>query len=128
MASTTTTWYTHNDVIVGDYSYEPDYYQAMGSVIQWTWACPRLSVGNVIASTRTSGMFDPGSSTGSFTITFGDPECSADFSGDGFVDFFDYDAFVVAFEAGSRAADFNHDTSIDFFDYDEFVVAFESPC
>jgi hypothetical protein len=28
------------------------------------------------------------------------PGRSADFNGDGFADFFDYDAFVAAFEAG----------------------------
>jgi hypothetical protein len=35
---------------------------------------------------------------------------------------------VVAFEAGEPNADFNHDTVVDFFDYDEFIIAFEAPC
>ncbi len=48
----------------------------------------------------------------------------ADFNGDGTVDFFDYDDFVVAFESGDPLADFNQDCAIDFFDYDDFVVAF----
>jgi hypothetical protein len=53
---------------------------------------------------------------------------SADFNGDGFTDFFDYDAYVECFEgAGAPGcnADFNGDGFIDFFDYDAFVFAFE---
>ncbi|MEK6701314.1 MAG: hypothetical protein AABZ53_03560, partial [Planctomycetota bacterium] len=55
--------------------------------------------------------------------------CAADFDGDGTVDFFDYDAFVVCFETeGCTAADFDADGTVDFFDYDAFVIAFETPC
>jgi hypothetical protein len=54
--------------------------------------------------------------------------CLADFNADGFVDFFDYDAFVNAFETGDPAADANGDGFLDFFDYDAFVGAFESGC
>ena len=54
--------------------------------------------------------------------------CPADFNGDGFVDFFDYDTFVAAFEAGDPFADFNADGFSDFFDYDGYVEAFELGC
>ncbi len=55
--------------------------------------------------------------------------CPADFDGDGTVDFFDYDAFVVCFEDPTcTGADFDGDGTTDFFDYDAFVVAFETPC
>ncbi len=54
--------------------------------------------------------------------------CPADFNCDGALDFFDYDDFVAAFEAGQPSADFNKDTAVDFFDYDDFVVAFEAGC
>ncbi len=54
--------------------------------------------------------------------------CHADFNCDGSLDFFDYDDFVNAFEAGTPSADFNGDTAIDFFDYDDFVTAFETGC
>ncbi|XVJ60494.1 MAG: hypothetical protein HEQ23_14295 [Tepidisphaera sp.] len=56
--------------------------------------------------------------------------CGADVNCDLFLDFFDYDEFVTAFETGSPAsvADFNADGFIDFFDYDEFVTAFEVGC
>ena len=56
------------------------------------------------------------------------PPCAADFNHDGFTDFFDYDAFVDAFEQGDIAADFNADGFLDFFDYDAFVDAFEAGC
>lgn len=54
--------------------------------------------------------------------------CPADFNGDGFLDFFDYDAFVTAYEGGDTAADFNADGFLDFFDYDAFVAAYETGC
>ena len=54
--------------------------------------------------------------------------CPADVNGDGFLDFFDYDDFVSAFESGEPGADFNSDGFVDFFDYDDFVGAFEAGC
>ncbi len=58
--------------------------------------------------------------------------CAADFNGDGFLDFFDYDDYVNCFETGTcpsgRTADFNGDEFVDFFDYDAYVSAFESGC
>jgi hypothetical protein len=54
--------------------------------------------------------------------------CVADFNLDGFLDFFDYDEFVGAFEAGTPNADINGDNFLDFFDYDDFVAAFEAGC
>ena len=58
--------------------------------------------------------------------------CPADFNGDLFVDFFDYDDFVNCFETGTcppgRTGDFNGDGFADFFDYDDFVGAFENGC
>jgi hypothetical protein len=58
--------------------------------------------------------------------------CAPDFNDDGFLDFFDYDAFVTCFEGGTcppnRTADINADGFVDFFDYDDFVAAFEAGC
>lgn len=56
------------------------------------------------------------------------PPCLADFNGDGFVSFSDFDAFVLAFEAGLASADTNADTFLTFEDFDVFVVAFEAGC
>ena len=65
-------------------------------------------------------------------VRSGQEPCPADFNGDGFLDFFDYDAFVSCFEEGvcppGRSADFNGDGFADFFDYDAFVEAFEAGC
>jgi len=59
----------------------------------------------------------------------GCPEtCAADFNGDGFLDFTDFDAFVLAFEGGQVSADFNSDGFLDFTDFDAFVTAFEAGC
>jgi hypothetical protein len=56
------------------------------------------------------------------------PPCPADFNHDGYLDFFDFDDFVAAFESGDPAADFNTDGYVDFFDFDDFVTAFEAGC
>ncbi|QOI99969.1 MAG: hypothetical protein HRU70_05505 [Phycisphaeraceae bacterium] len=59
-------------------------------------------------------------------------ECRADFNADGFVDFFDFDAYVECFEGGEcppgASADFDGDGFIDFFDFQGFVDAFETGC
>lgn len=54
--------------------------------------------------------------------------CVADFNLDGFLDFFDYDQYVGAFEAGLSSADVNADGFLDYFDYTDFVEAFETGC
>jgi hypothetical protein len=61
------------------------------------------------------------------------PECDADFNADGFVDFFDYDAYVGCYEgsgcpAGRADADMTGDGFVDFFDYDAFVAGYETGC
>jgi dienelactone hydrolase len=54
--------------------------------------------------------------------------CAADINRDSFLDFFDFDDFVLAFESGASGADFNDDGFVDFFDFDDFVAAFEGGC
>jgi hypothetical protein len=59
--------------------------------------------------------------------------CPPDINEDGFVDFFDYIAFVDCFESGEgcgrfNVGDFNQDGFTDFFDYAAFVEAFEVGC
>ena len=54
--------------------------------------------------------------------------CAADFGGDGFLTFEDFDAFVAAFEAGTTSADFDGDGFLTFEDFDSFVAAFEAGC
>ena len=59
-------------------------------------------------------------------------DCPTDFDDDGFVDFFDFDAYVACFEGlgcpPGKTADFDGDGFVDFFDFDAFVAAFEAGC
>jgi hypothetical protein len=80
-------------------------------------------VGIVVAQAQTCGRL-----TAVLLRLDGPASCRSDFNYDGFLDFFDYDSFVTAFEAGSPDADFNRDCFADFFDYDAFVEAFEHGC
>jgi hypothetical protein len=54
----------------------------------------------------------------------------SEFNCDGFIDFFDYDAYVQCYEVEAcppgQTADTNGDGFVDFFDYDLFVYAFEN--
>jgi hypothetical protein len=68
-----------------------------------------------------------GSGTAFFELRETDP-CPPDFNSDGFVDFFDIDDFVTAFELGGASADFNQDGFVDFFDFDDFITAFDRGC
>jgi hypothetical protein len=52
----------------------------------------------------------------------------ADFNGDGFLTFEDFDDYVAAFEAGDAGADFNQDGFLTFEDFDSYVLTFESGC
>ena len=57
--------------------------------------------------------------------------CGADFNCDGFVDFFDFSAFVSCFEGSctsGQTSDYNGDGFTDFFDFSDFVAAFEAGC
>jgi len=87
----------------------------------------------------TSNLGNLGATSGlDFTAIAGDQFvnisafCAADFNGDGFTDFFDFDDFVLCFEGGAcppgKSADFNGDGFSDFFDFDDFVLAFETGC
>jgi hypothetical protein len=71
------------------------------------------------------------------TTTCGDSEisdpatfeyCAVDYACDGFIDFNDLIAYVVAFEAGSPGADFDGNGFVDFFDLSDFFDAFDEGC
>jgi hypothetical protein len=70
-----------------------------------------------------------------YVLTLGDaaPLCTPDFNGDGFLDFFDYDAYVTCFITPNDCPDFtdadlNADGFTDFSDFSDFVRAFEAGC
>lgn len=73
------------------------------------------------------GINQSGSQFSDVLLTVG-AACPADFNGDGFIDGFDYDEYVDAFETGDMAADTNGDGFLDGFDYDDFVTIFELGC
>ena len=60
------------------------------------------------------------------------PHCPGDFNGDGFVDIFDFNAYISCFEDGScpggTSADFDGDGFVDIFDFNAFVTAFQAGC
>ncbi|MEK6702336.1 MAG: hypothetical protein AABZ53_08740 [Planctomycetota bacterium] len=88
-----------------------------------------LTIANASLADQAAYSCDVGNLCGSFTTESGSLAiCGADFNCDGATDFFDYDDFVVAFEAGDLSSDFDRDGTSDFFDYDAFVVAFETGC
>jgi hypothetical protein len=96
-----------------------------------TFSIPSLNASNVgdyqLVMTNADGV----SMSRPASVTIGS-SCAADFNGDDFLDFFDYDDFVGCFEIGAcpegKTADFNGDDFVDFFDYDDFVAAFETGC
>jgi hypothetical protein len=53
---------------------------------------------------------------------------TSDFDNSGFVDGDDFDAFVIAFEAGDESADFDGSGFVDTDDFDAFVLVFELGC
>lgn len=84
-------------------------------------------------ATRHTGQFNSNHACwGLAEFVLGEAACPADFTGDGFADGFDYDAFVACYESGcdigGLGADFNNDGFVDGFDYDDFVSAFEDGC
>ncbi len=54
--------------------------------------------------------------------------CPSDFDQNGFVNGDDFDAYVVAFEAGDPSADFDNNLFVNGDDFDAYVVAFEAGC
>ncbi len=54
--------------------------------------------------------------------------CPPDFDADGFVTGDDFDAYVLAFEAGNPLADFDKNGFVNGDDFDAYVAAFESGC
>ena len=56
------------------------------------------------------------------------PDCVADFTGDGVLDFFDVSAFLAAFGVQDPSADLTNDGSWDFFDVSAFLAAFGAGC
>ena len=70
-----------------------------------------------------------GRASASFMTTVKYPTvCPADYDLSGFVDFDDFNKFVIDFELGIDAADFDGSGFVDFDDFNAFVQAFEIAC
>ncbi|KAA0213991.1 MAG: hypothetical protein DYG94_03030 [Leptolyngbya sp. PLA3] len=54
--------------------------------------------------------------------------CIPDFVGDGTLDFFDVQAFLARFSAGSPSVDLNNDGHLNFFDVQAFLTALSAGC
>ncbi len=63
-----------------------------------------------------------------FSVVSNTCSCPADFDQTGFVDTEDFDAYILAFEAGDPSADFDQSGFVDTEDVDAFVFAFELGC
>jgi hypothetical protein len=99
----------------------------------------QTSGGGLISTLKIVG-FGPGDVKNyrlNVTTTCGDSEisdpatfeyCAVDYACDGFIDFNDLIAYVVAFEAGSPGADFDGNGFVDFFDLSDFFDAFDEGC
>lgn len=75
------------------------------------------------------GFFNLGDNvTPSSNIARWGATCPAEMTCDGFLDIFDYEEFVRAFEAGESKADVAFDGFVDAFDYDRYVELFEFGC
>jgi len=86
------------------------------------------AAGTLSLITQTPGFYNSNHAAWGQPSIFLIKACPGDFNRDGFVDFADFDDFVVAFEAGESRSDFNEDGFLDFSDFDDFVHAFESAC
>jgi hypothetical protein len=106
-----------------------------GNAVRWgtTYTLILTSTSGPVTGQARLPLYAPGQPGEPAALTLALPvpgrgPCIADFNGDGFADFFDYDGFVDAFESGLPAADVNADDFLDFFDYNDYVGAFEAGC
>jgi hypothetical protein len=77
----------------------------------------------------TLGTFKDGMSlTVGAMVPQGAPDCPADFTGDGELDFFDLSAFLSALSQNKPVADFSGDGQYDFFDVSAYLQAFNMGC
>lgn len=65
---------------------------------------------------------------GAYEFQYIAPPCAADLTGDGFLNFFDISAFLMAFNNMDPIADFSGDGLFNFFDISSFLQAFTAGC
>ncbi|QOI99844.1 MAG: hypothetical protein HRU70_04840 [Phycisphaeraceae bacterium] len=94
-----------------------------GTLASWRFESDRPPTEGEVAV----GLFKPGTPA-SVAAPAVVPHPGPDMTGDGFIDMFDFDAYILAFEEGLPIADYNGDGFLDLFDLDAFVAAFEAGC
>ena len=102
----------------------------IGESLEWSGtSATAVEEGQMLWS---SLITDGGANPIYFAVAQRENGCRVDFDGDGFVDFFDFSAYVSCFEGiecpSGRSADFDGDGFVDFFDFAMFVEAFEEGC
>lgn len=66
--------------------------------------------------------------TSPVALAGGSQTCTADFTGDGSLDFFDVSAFLVGFQSQDLISDLNNDGLFNFFDVSAFLIAYQDGC
>lgn len=61
-------------------------------------------------------------------LSAGNASCSADYTGDGSLDFFDISLFLELYNSQHSLADLTRDGQFDFFDFAGFIIAFDQGC
>ncbi len=88
-----------------------------------------IGISNGVVAVGAISNDDNGSTSGSaYVFTAPLPECPADLTGDGVLNFFDISAFLIAFNAQNPIADFTGDGVWNFFDVSAFLQAFGTGC
>jgi len=98
----------------------------------WTYDAPEVGTAMALGDLNNDGRPDlviGYSGNTCIRVFYGQtPECLADMTGDGVLDFFDISAFLTAFSAMNLIADFTDDGVWDFFDISAFLSAFGAGC
>jgi len=98
----------------------------------WTYDAPEVGTAMALGDLNNDGRPDlviGYSGDTCIRVFYGQaPECPADMTGDGVLDFFDISAFLTAFSGMDPIADFTGDGVWDFFDISAFLSAFGAGC
>lgn len=93
-----------------------------------TWTAGTLSRSNG-SQIKDDYLYSAAASEGLFVIDIAEcNRCPADFSGDGQLDFFDVNLFLIAFFRNQPEADLHNNGQFDFFDISAFLALYASGC
>lgn len=88
-----------------------------------------VAMTNDIIAVGASNEYDRSNDSGTaYTFSVSSPVCSADYTNDGVIDFFDVSLFLTLFGAQDPAADLTNDGIYDFFDFSVFLQLYFAGC